>query len=583
MSLIHRPSPALVTQAAARAFPRWALFALLASYALAGLFGRDVWVTGDDAASFGAMWTMAHGNPTDWLLPNIAGELVPQDGPLPFWVGAAFVLAFGPWLGDATAARLTAVFWIGLTTASLWYATYRLARREEAQPVAFAFGGEAGPRDYGRMLGDIAVLLLIGTVGLAPRIRDLGTEPAALGCTALAIYGAAWAIDRPRRGALLAGLAAGALALSSGPLPGLLLLVALGFSLFLYAPPQYRGWAIALAAATAIASFAAWPLAATALAPAAERAAYFIQWGQWVLAGIGAPRASDFGWLLRTGAWFLWPLWPLAGWTLYAWRHGLRAAHVAIPAATLLALSFAFLIAPTGDQSALMLLVPPLVVLAALGTATLRRAAENLIDWFAIVVFSLFLLAAWAYSVAYATGTPAPMARSVLRLIPGYEAPLHWAAIALAVAVSASWIALAVWRLAVRPPMLWRGPLLAAGGLLSLWVMAMALALPMVDHVRSHAPLARAAGARLAAAHSANDCVATRFVSRGERAVFAYHGGLRFTPPAASADCRWLLQRDLARSALDDAQPGADWSLVWEGRWPARPDPTFRLYQRRGP
>jgi 4-amino-4-deoxy-L-arabinose transferase-like glycosyltransferase len=106
----------------------------------------------------------------------------------------------------------------------------------------------------------------------------------------------------------------------------------------------------------------------------------------------------------------------------------------------------AFAVTPTDNQSSLMLLVPPLLVLAALGATTLRRATENLIDWFALVVFSLFTLAAWLYFIAFATGVPAPMARSVLRLVPGYDALPPASTIALAAACTLAWLVLAARR-----------------------------------------------------------------------------------------------------------------------------------------
>jgi hypothetical protein len=339
---------------------------------------------------------------------------------------------------------------------------------------------------------------------------------------------------------------------------------------------------VALAVLAAAATFGAWLLAAQ-LAPAAAQAEFFAAWRGWIVASLGAPNFAELGWLLRNGAWYLWPLWPFAAWTLYAWRHGWRHAHIALPGLTLLAMLAAFAVTRADSQSSLMLLAPPLVVLAALGATTLRRATENLIDWFAIVVFTLFLLAAWLYFFAYATGVPAPMARSVLRLIPGYSAPLNWLAIALAATVSAGWIVLAWWRLATRPPMLWRGPLLAASGLLTLWLMATLLALPAINHVRSYAAVAQAAGAHLAAAGAREACVATRFMPAAERAVFAYHGALRLAPPAQAATCDWLLMRDTARSALDDEPPGEDWTMVAQLRWPPRPDEVFRLYRRNAP
>jgi len=46
-------------------------------------------------------------------------------------------------------------------------------------------------------------------------------------------------------------------------------------------------------------------------------------------------------WLVRNATWYVWPLWPLALWALYAWRHHLRAAHIALPASVLAGLLLA--------------------------------------------------------------------------------------------------------------------------------------------------------------------------------------------------------------------------------------------------
>jgi hypothetical protein len=69
------------------------------------------------------------------------------------------ILVFGGLLGDVAAARLTTVVWFALASASLWYATYRLATRTKRSRWRLAFGGEASVRDYGRMVADIAVLV----------------------------------------------------------------------------------------------------------------------------------------------------------------------------------------------------------------------------------------------------------------------------------------------------------------------------------------------------------------------------------------------------------------------------------------
>jgi 4-amino-4-deoxy-L-arabinose transferase-like glycosyltransferase len=196
MSFEHRLSPSRVTEAAAGKLSRALLFVLLAIYILPGLFGREPW-TPDDAAGFGVAWSMATGSTIDWWLPSIAGEAIPEEGPLPFWLGALFLRWLGPALGDFTAARLVTVFWFAIATWSLWYASYRLARREEAQPVALAFGGEASPRDYGRMLADVSVLLLAATFGVLGRLHESGAEPVLLALVCVLLFGLAYSLDDP--------------------------------------------------------------------------------------------------------------------------------------------------------------------------------------------------------------------------------------------------------------------------------------------------------------------------------------------------------------------------------------------------
>jgi 4-amino-4-deoxy-L-arabinose transferase-like glycosyltransferase len=578
MSIDARPSPARVSAAAAAAFPRWALFGLLAAYIAAGLIGRDPWYS-DDLAGFGVMWTMAHGTAADWLLPNTVGLPLAEEGPLAFWLGAAAIRAFGGLLGDAQAARLACVAWFALATAALWYATYRLARREEAQPVAFVFGGEASARDYARMLGDVAVLLFIGALGVVLRMHETTVEATAVALIATAIYGLAWALDRPGAGATLSGAAIGALALARGPLPAVLLLFALGAALWIVQRDPVRRSALVVLAASAAAVFSLWPLSALAL-PADLRGAYFADWRAWAWRSVGLPGAGELWWSVRNLAWAMWPLWPLAAWTLYAWRHSLRSPHVVVPAFGAAAMLLTLLLGEQTSRTYLSLMAAPLVVLAAFGATTLRRAAENVIDWFSIVIFSFFAFAVWAYYFAMLTGTPPKMATSVERLVPGFVAPAPLVPVALAAAACIAWIAFVGWRVLRHPPMLWRGPALAGGGLTMAWIVLVALFQPAVDYSRSFAPMAHELRLRVAQVADPRHCIEAHRLTPAHRAAFAFHGGLRFAPEAAGVDCPLALQRDSLRSELDNDPPSGDWQLVWEGRWPARPDEVLRLWRR---
>ena len=79
-----------LTAAATSTMPRMVLVMITAIYGLVGIFGRDPW-KGDDAIGFGVMWTLAHGQWQDWLLPHLQGREDIFAGPLPYWMGATLI------------------------------------------------------------------------------------------------------------------------------------------------------------------------------------------------------------------------------------------------------------------------------------------------------------------------------------------------------------------------------------------------------------------------------------------------------------------------------------------------------------
>ena len=570
----RRPSPARVSAAAAAKLPRAVLLALIVAYIASGLFGRDPWQE-EDAAGFGIMWTMAHSG--GWLLPAVAGELVIVDGPLAFWAGALSISLLGGVLGDIAAARLPTMLWFFAATAALWYALLRMARRDEAQPVAFAFGGEATSRDYGRMVADVGVLLLLATVGPIVSLHETTSTPAAFALSCLTAFGLALSLERPVAGAATAGAALGLLVLARGAQPALWVAAA---ALPLVActhpgPLRLRAAALLLAVAALIA--AAWMLAVMA-GEGDAGVAYLRAWAAGGLDGLAVPTADGADWLLRAITWQTWPLWPLAAWAVYAWRHGLRRPHIAFGLVLLSAHLVGLLLTPAPSSADLVQLILPLALLAAFGAVTLRRAAENVIDWFAITAFSLATLAMWAYFFAMHAGVPPKMSHSVLRLTAGYVPSLDWPQVAIAAAATGSWLALLLWRVRQLAAPLWSGPALAAAGLVSLWVAFSALFLAAVDHRRSFAGVARQA-AEAARATLPEACVLAHHLRPSHRAVFAYHGGIRFAA-GDGRSCPLALHRDLAGSLLDDGLPSGQWTVLWQGHRPGRPDEVIRLYRR---
>jgi len=574
----ERPSPARVTAAAAARLPRAALLALIVAYIVSGLFGRDPWQE-DDATGFGVMWTMARDVGSQWLLPSVAGQPITADGPLAFWVGAASIRLLGATLGDVAAGRLPVILWFFLATAALWYATLRLARREEAQPVAFAFGGEATSRDYGRMLADVAVLLTLGTIGPIISLHETTSEPAAFALQSLALYGLVLSLERRHAGAALTGVALGLLLLTRGLQPALWLTLAALPLLACTKPLSQRVQAGTMMLVIATVLAGAWVVGA--LGAHGEVGAAFLRgWWASAMQEVGWPSLDSALWLLRALPWYVWPLWPLALWALYAWRHSIGRPHIALAAVLLAAELIGLLATPEPSAADVVFVIVPLVPLAAFGTVSLRRAAENVIDWFAITTFCLFSLALWAYYVAMRTGFPPKMSYSVLRQTDGFVPPLDWGQTLIAIAATSFWLTLVIWRTRRPAGPLWRGPILAATGLVSLWVAFSSLFVAAIDHRRSFASVAQAAAEAIANSGRPDACVVPHHLRASHLAVFAYHGGIRFARPA-DRDCPFALHRDVADSLLDDTRPPGDWVEIWSGNRPGRVGETLRLYQRQ--
>ncbi len=142
---MNHPNPAIVTQAGARRFPRWALLLLCVAYVLPGFLGREAWKS-EDMAALGFMAELVQGS-SHWLSPTLMG--IPTENPavLPYWLGAWAMQIAPAWVSVDFVVRIPFALLMALAMVATWYGTYYLARNPLAQPVAFAFGGEALPAD----------------------------------------------------------------------------------------------------------------------------------------------------------------------------------------------------------------------------------------------------------------------------------------------------------------------------------------------------------------------------------------------------------------------------------------------------
>ena len=614
-------SPARLIASDTLKLPRWALILLCLLYILPGLIGRDPWKS-EDAAGFGAMWTMAtgagYGGMADWLLPNIAGAPVLESGPLMYWVGALCIAVFGHAVDAALAARAATVLFFFVAVTGIWYATYLVGRRPAAQPVALAFGGQPEARDYGRVLADGALLVLLATIGLLVRAHESSSDVAMLAMLSVALYGMARSLEFQRAGAGWIALAIVSLVLSRGPAPAIAIL-ALWLVLIAFNDdfkPARRATAVVLVPFT-IAGLAIWPLATLIFVP--DAATHIgMRLGEWAryFDGIDARAAGKYA---RTLPWTTWIAWPLAFWGVWTWRRRLGAAHIALPGGFVLAMLGVLCSTSDTSDGQLLLVLPGLVMLAAIGLPTLRRGGANAFDWFSLMLYSIVATFLWFAWFARMTGAPAGFARSIARLVPGATSEFRPIVFTVALAATVAWLAIVRWRIVSHPKVLWRSVVLASSGLILVWTLTATLFLHAIDYSRTYRDVgaelsaaltmakqnlvqptdsskrARARGgdtatrptrdARFADAPGGS-CVATDGLGLAQRASFAWFARVRFSQVDYAGDnideCDYLLRQDLTRSPRDEALPQGRWKLLWEGRRAADRDERFRLYQKSG-
>ena len=540
------PTPAIGPQSAVSRFPRWALLLLCIAYIVPGFLGRDPWKS-SDVTAFGYMLELAQGR-TPWLAPLLGGMPPETEGLLPYWLGAWAIQAAPPWLSAEMAARLPVAVLLALTLMATWYGAYYLARSPGAQPVAFAFGGEAHPLDYARAIADGALLALIACLGLAQLSHEVTSYLVQLSCTALLFF--AVAATPYRTVAPAVALVAGMAGLTLAGAPALAALLGAGsLALVVIAAPADSAdrrlpWALALAATTLAAALLAWSL----------------DLWRWRIVDAGA--GKEWQSLARLLLWFGWPAWPLALWTLWRWRKQIVShqghRHLLLPL-WFSAVSIAATLTTQPADRSLLLGLPALAVLAAFALPTLRRSMGALIDWFTLLFFTVSALAIWVIWIAMQTGFPPKPAANVAKLAPGFVPQFSALALAVALAATAGWCYLVWWRAARNRAPIWKSLVLPAGGAALCWLLLMTLWLPLLDYARSYRAQVQGVTAVLGPQPG---CVQTVGLSRAQVAALQYHGALDLQRAALQDRCDWLVA-DIASWPAPEAEADA---MQWNQR-----------------
>lgn len=563
---MHFTTPAVVTQAAVKRLPRAVLLGLCAVYVLAGFVGRGAWKSADMAA-VGFMAELAAGR-TDWWQPTLLGIASEHNALLPYWLGA-WMLYWAPHFDLALwLLRVPFALLLALAMTATWYGTYYLAKAPEAQPVAFAFGGQAQPNDYARTVADGALLAFIACLGLAQLGHETTPALAQLGFMGLYFYGVCalpyhW---RLAGSATVLGLAG--LTLSGAPMLALVYgLGCVGVTILSRAPT--------LDAATARRTrhmVAGILLLGCLVGATLATASHLWQWK------IIAPQALWIDWngYVQLLVWFTWPAWPLALWAVWRWRRHVGSRHIAVPLWLLSATLLATLFTGSSDRT-LLLGLPAIASLAAFALPTLQRQIASLIDWFTLLFFSGCGLIVWVVWVAMLTGTPSQPAANVAKLAPGFNAEFSGSALALALTATAFWAALVRWRTSRQRAALWKSLVLPAGGAVWCWSLLMTLWLPLLDYTQGYSVLTGGVARQI----DKPGCVEVQSLGADQIAALQGALGRQLVSVGSLARCNWLVA-DATKTG--EVPPTVD-TTVWSAKalvaHPADPTNAIWVMQRR--
>ena len=563
---MKQTSPALVAQNAVRRLPRAALIILSLAYVLPGFLGRAPWKAFDIEA-FGFMLQLAQPGAAaavSWLHPTLLGQADPNLALLPTWLGALFI-RLAPVGMEALAARIPFMAMLGLTFMATWYAVYGLARSDAAQPVAFAFGGEARPADYARTLADAGLLALMACLGLAQLSHEITPALSQLCCTAMLLCGLA---TLPRRPSLsLLAIACGMLGLTLSGAPVLALLLGAGGSLMrAVAEPNRSERRLNMLELGLLALLC---LLCITLAGALDL------W-RWRIVPHAMTDLHVFGRLLL---WFTWPAGPLALWALWRWRYQLarcwRHVHIGLPVwFTAITVGTTWFTGLT--DRALMTGLPAIAALAAFALPTLRRSLGAFIDWFTLLFFSICALIIWGVWISMETGVPAQPARNVARAAPEFVHSFSPGLFAVALLATLAWCAVLRWRTGRHRPAIWKTLVLPAAGTTLCWLLLMTLWLPLLNYGRSYAPLVQ----KIQALTGEASCLQYAGLSNAQVAALLYHGHVQLRKvDRPSADCPWLLVDSEQVDALSDTLKALGWAQAQRVLRPTDNNETLVLFK----
>jgi 4-amino-4-deoxy-L-arabinose transferase-like glycosyltransferase len=487
----------------------WLLLLLCLVWLIPGLIGHDPWKP-DEVETAAVIQQFMQG--AYWSVPQFAGQPYLEHAPLYYWAAALFAWPLQK-LGMAVhdAARITTGIWMAL---ALWGL------------------GLAGRELYGRRYGRVAVITLIGCIGLIIWGHHLSPQVLSFAAFSWHIYGLAYALRQPLRAGFVLGLA-WLLLLLGGNWAEFTLALSSALLLFLFKPWRSSSFCVSLLCALVIALplGAIWPIDLYQHA----RPVFDLWLGQYALGPFGGFTQFNafhaFGFFFSIALWFAWPALPLAIWGLWANRHQLTEPKIVLPSVLLLLHIMWFVVAGDARESHALIVLLPLSILAASGVDDLRRGAAQALNWFGLMTFGLFTGLLWLGWLAVHTGVPTGMARTLREASPAYQAEWNTVGIAFALGLTVIWCIVIARK---RPP----GRLAVtnwACGVTLIWGVLISLWQPWLDAQKSYRGVSYSLRDAM---QEQKGCIDGRNIPSAPLASFEYFAGITLQQGIKAEACR---------------------------------------------
>ena len=538
--------PGLVASAA-KMVPFTFLLVIIVGILAFGIVDRAPW-SGPDTIGTALMnvclTALKQNSPLACFFPNLYGVKLENEAPLFFFVSAyiisgaeqAYSLIFGDSLPLAyidDIGRILQLLCILVALIFLWLGTKILGLRRESRPSdPLGIGPDAST--FGNNLGTCAVLLTLSCLGLVSQWHEVDSEGFSFLFQAVCFFAMCQSPEKPKESAVIFSVGLVGLFFGTSLHVALsILLAAIFIFSFVYPWTLVKKsflWSTFYLLTSTI-------LFVALIYPGDDTQNFYL----WINGQLKLFELRPF-YVIKNWLWTWWPLWPICLVMLYnlVKFEKFNQPHLKFLGILLITQSFFPLMGLLTNDGQKFVPIVPLTVMAAFGLLFLPKIVADLLDWFALSVFTFLGFVVWFYWIALHSGLPAEVFGNITRAAPGISKVVNTNDLILGIIISLFWIYLILWRLKFIQPNIWRPVVLSAGGLGLTWALLITLWGPALNINRGYQNI------QTLLESFSKETICIHRDDKKLLAIVAAHTGTNIVPFDRSPDkslCKYLLVR----------------------------------------